>query len=83
MYVDDIDDASSLLSLRPTEVGANVILAEPFDPVVYARSTLRDGIKYCVPSQTAADLLNGPGRNPSEAEELLRWMVANERAWRL
>ena len=83
LYVDDIDEADSLLSLRAAEVGANVVLAEPFDPVVYARSTLRDGVKYCVPSQVAADLLNGPGRNPSEAEELLRWMVANERAWRL
>jgi hypothetical protein len=83
LYVDDIDEAASLLSLRPAEVGANVVLAEPFDPVVYARSTLWEGVKYCALSQVAADLLNGPGRNPSEAEELLRWMVTNERAWRL
>ena len=83
LYVDDIDEAASSLSLRSTAGGANVVLAEPFDPVVYARSTLRDGVKYCALSQVVADLLGGPGRNPSEAEELLRWMVANERAWRL
>lgn len=83
VYVDDIDEAGSALSLRAAATGANVMLAEPFDPVVYARSTVRDGVKYCALSQVVADLLSGPGRNPAEAEELMRWMETNERVWRL
>jgi hypothetical protein len=38
--------------------------------------------QIAAPTQVAADLLNGPGRNPSEAEELLAWMSAHEGAWR-
>ena len=37
----------------------------------------------CVaPSQLAADLLTGPGPEPSQGEEMLRWMQDNEDAWR-
>jgi hypothetical protein len=82
LFVDDIEDASERLAIRPTEVGANVILAEPFDPVVYERDEERDGITYVAPSQNAADLLTSPGRGPSEAEELMEWMARNEGAWR-
>jgi len=39
-----------------------------------ARLPLRD--------RAVADLLTGPGRNPSEAEALLEWMKKNEDAWR-
>jgi hypothetical protein len=82
LFVDDIEDAAERLAIRPTEVGANVILAEPFDPVVYERDEERDGITYVAPSQNAADLLTSPGRGPSEAEELMEWMARNEGAWR-
>ncbi|GEL96226.1 hypothetical protein CCO02nite_28840 [Cellulomonas composti] len=33
-------------------------------------------------AQVAADLLNGPGREPTEGEHLIEWMVANEQRWR-
>ena len=82
IFVDDIEDAAERLAIRPTEVGANVILAEPFDPVVYERDEERDGITYVAPSQNAADLLTSPGRGPSQAEELMEWMARNEGAWR-
>ena len=82
LFVEDIEDAVERLDLRPTEVGANVILAEPFDPIVYERDEERDGINYVAPSQNAADLLTSPGRGPSEAEELMEWMARNEGAWR-
>jgi len=59
-----------------------VILAEPFDPVVYERNRELDGITYAAPRQNAADLLTSPGRGPSEAEELMEWMARNEDAWR-
>lgn len=82
LFVDDIEDAAERLALRPTEVGANIILAEPFDPGVYERDEERDGITYVAPSQNAADLLTSPGRGPSQAEELMEWMARNEGAWR-
>jgi hypothetical protein len=83
VFVDELDRSAEELQLRPVESGANVILAEPFDPVVYERTWEKDGIRYAAASQLVADLLSSPGRGPNEAEELLRWMSENEDAWRL
>src|SRR5262249_52549388 len=74
VYVDDADKAAAELRLRPADAGANVILAEPFDSVVYDRCQERDGVVYAALSQVAADLLTSPGRSPTEGEELIRWM---------
>jgi len=82
LFVNDADNAAGLLGLRPAEAGANVILAEPFDPVVYERRRQQEGVSYAALSQNAADLLTSPGRGPSEAEELMDWMEENEGAWR-
>jgi hypothetical protein len=82
LFVDDAEDAAERLDLRLAEAGANVILAEPFDPVVYERSREQEGISYVALSQNAADLLTSPGRGPNEAEELMAWMAKNEDAWR-
>lgn len=82
IYTDDVSAAVRQLDLRETETGANVLVAEPFDPVVYDRTDVVDGITLVAPSQAVSDLFTGPGRMPSEAEELLDWMKANERAWR-
>ena len=82
LYVERIDLVSEELALRPAETTINVILAEPFDPVVFDRIQVKNGSKYAATSQIAADLLTGPGRSPAEGEELLRWMIENENAWR-
>lgn len=82
-FVDDLEQAADELRLRPADRGANVVLAEPFDPVVYARAWQKDGVTYAAPSQLVADLLSSPGRGPNEAEELLQWMTENECAWRV
>lgn len=81
-YVDDREGAAKYLGLRPVESGANVILAEPFDPVAYERTWEQDGVTFAALSQIAADLLTSPGRGPAEADELLDWMAENEDAWR-
>lgn len=81
-YVDDPGGAAKNLSLRPVESGANVILAEPFDPVAYERTWEQEGVTFAALSQIAADLLTSPGRGPAEADELLGWMAENEDAWR-
>ncbi|MGH3085691.1 MAG: hypothetical protein ACRDSJ_00050 [Rubrobacteraceae bacterium] len=82
LFVDDMEDAAERLGLRLAEAGANVILAEPFDPVAYERCREQEGITYVALSQNAADLLTSPGRGPNEAEELMDWMAKNEDAWR-
>jgi hypothetical protein len=82
VYVDDALKAADLLKLRPADAGANVLLVEPFDAVVFERTMLRDELVTASPAQVAVDLLTGPGREPSEGEELLDWMKENEDVWR-
>ena len=81
-YLDDPKSAANDLGLRSVESRANVMLAEPFDPVVYERTWEQDGVTFAALSQIAADLLTSPGRGPAEADELLDWMANNEAAWR-
>ncbi len=81
-YTDDLSEVSDMLDLRPTEAGANIALATPFDPVVYERTSQKEGIIVPAVSQIAADLLTSPGRGPNEAEALMNWMRENEDAWR-
>jgi hypothetical protein len=82
VYVDKPAAVAIELDLRPTEAGANVALAIPFDPVVYERTSKKSGITFAALSQVAADLLTSPGRGPNEAEALMEWMREHEDAWR-
>ncbi len=83
IYVDDASQAAQAWDLRPADAGANVILAQPQYEVVFERSSLNtNGVTVVAPSQVVVDLMTGPGRNPSEAEELLEWMKRNEQSWR-
>jgi hypothetical protein len=70
------------LGLRDGGNAANVLLARPFDEVAFARAKVVDGVRYAALSQTAADLLTGPGRDPSEGQALIDWMSGNEADWR-
>jgi hypothetical protein len=82
IYVPRTAEAMERLSLRPVDAGTNVLLAEPFDPVVFDRTTVQDGVTYAALSQVAADLLTSPGRGPAEGAQLLEWMEAHEDEWR-
>lgn len=83
IYITDLTTAAAALELRPAEAGANVILAEPYDGVVFERTRAVEGLKYVNASQLAADLLTSPGRGPSEGEAVLRWMLENKDEWRV
>lgn len=74
--------ASGTSTPRVNGYGANVLLIEPNDAGVFDGMETRQGVRYAAPSQVAADLLSSPGRGPSEGEELIRWMQANEEKWR-
>lgn len=82
LYVQDVVGVAEQLELRETDAGANVVLLEPFDPVVFDRTLERDGLRCVAPSQLAVDLLTGPGREPSQGEEILVWMKENQDVWR-
>lgn len=83
IYVADAQRAAADWDLRRSDTGVNVMLAEPAYRIVLDRPwTTRTGLKIVPPAQVAVDLLTGPGRAPSEAEELLTWMKANEESWR-
>jgi len=80
IYVDDLDLAADVLKLPAVPGdGGNVVLAEPFDDVVFTGVWERDGITYAAPGQVAADLLTSPGRGPAEGEELLRQLTIADR----
>ena len=83
VYVADLGDAMNRLGLRPADTGGNVLIGQPFDPVVFERTERDDGITYARVTQVAVDLMTGPGRGPAEAEGLIEWMEVNEEAWRL
>ena len=82
IYTADAIEFIGHMDFRETEAGANVMVLEPFDPVVFDRTVDRDGLRCVAPSQLAADLLTGPGREPSQGEHLLKWMEQNEHVWR-
>ena len=83
IYVADAQRAAAAWDLRSSDTGVNVLLAEPAYRIVLDRSrTTATGLKIVPPAQVAVDLLTGPGRAPSEAEELLTWMKTNEQSWR-
>lgn len=81
VYVRDLMQARGELRLRQVERGANILLLEPFNDVVFDRTIRRMGIEYAAPTQVAADLLTGPGRSPEEGYELLRWMEGHRDDW--
>lgn len=81
-FVRDAASVAAALDLVPTEAGTNVLLIEPKGDFVFERTVEDGGLVYVAPSQAVADLLTGPGRNPSEAEALLEWMRVNEDVWR-
>lgn len=78
IYAVEPEQAASAWGLRATDRGANVLLARPSCDVVLQRSVDRpDGLRVAAPTQVAVDLLNGPGRAPAEAEELMDWMTGS------
>lgn len=83
IYTPNPERVAEAWGLRATDTGANVILARPTYDVLVERAIERpDGLRVAAPTQVAVDLMTGPGRAPSEAEELVEWMKSNEQLWR-
>ena len=61
VYVEDITRAADLLQLRPADAGAIVILAEPYDPVVFERTKVWDRLRVVCPRPVGRGLAHRPG----------------------
>lgn len=81
IFVENSGIFANEIGLRQVDTGANVALIEPFDKVVFERTMQFEELRVAAPSQVAVDLLTGPGREPSEGEELLLWMKENLDDW--
>jgi len=81
-YVTSAEMAAKELDLRPTQSGANVVLLEPFDELVFERARESEGLVTVAMTQCVVDLLTGGGREPAQADALMSWMEQNEDAWR-
>lgn len=81
LYVPDASTAAETLQLRSVDRGANVVLVEPFDAVVYRGAKVKDKLTYAVPSQVVVDLLTAPGRARQEGASLIDALGAKDEAW--
>lgn len=81
-YLDNPERVARDLQLSSGDSGANVILLEPFDEVIWERTRTEGYLNFVAVSQCAVDLLTGEGREPCEGRALLEWMARNEDAWR-
>ncbi|MHB8312318.1 MAG: helix-turn-helix domain-containing protein [Candidatus Dormibacteria bacterium] len=82
VYTDRSQALLERLELMPVPEGHDVLLLQPADDFVYARSEPADGLFYAAPSQVALDCLTGPGRMPAEGEAVLGWMAEHLDTWR-
>lgn len=81
VYADDPERVADTLRLRQVRNGGNVVIARPYDQVVFERTTISDNITYVSTTQAAIDCLTGPGRMPAQGEALVDWMTGKERRW--
>lgn len=84
-YCDEPAALAEKLEVLPADAGADVILLEPFDPVVWERTvTKQANLRFAAPSQVAVDCLTGNGRMPAEGEAVIEALGEREDdSWRI
>jgi len=82
IYAADPERLAKAARLLPATTGSNIILAVPYDPIVFQREQTVGQLQAVSVAQAAVDSLTGTGRMPAEGEALLAWMRRNERRWR-
>jgi hypothetical protein len=81
VYADDPERLATLTRLRPVRNGANVVIARPYDRIVFDRTWNANDLTCVSPPQLAIDCLTGPGRMPAEGEAILDWLRKRAPRW--
>jgi len=82
VYAEDPERIATTTRLRRVRNGGNVVIAVPYDQIVFERTWTKDDAIYVSPTQAAIDCLTGPGRMPAEGDALLDWMRRKAPRWR-
>ena len=83
VYADDPERFAKVGRLLPSKIGANVILAKPYDPIVFQRGWPNADFPSVSVAQLAIDLLTGTGRMPAEGQALIEWMRRDPSRWQV
>ncbi len=81
VYAEDPERIATATRLRRVRNGGNVVIALPYDQIVFERTWTKDNAIYVSPAQAAIDCLTGPGRMPAEGDALLDWMRRKAPDW--
>ena len=81
VYADDPERFAKVGRLLPSKIGADVILAKPYDPIVFQRGWRDDGFPSVSVAQSAIDSLSGTARMPAEGRVLIDWMRRDPARW--
>ena len=81
VYATDPERLAKVGRLLPATTGANVVLAVPYDEIVFERTRKSAKVPFVSTAQTAVDDLTGTGRMPEEGEALVAWMRRNLGRW--
>ena len=81
VYAEDPERFAKVGRLLPSKFGANVILAKPYDMIVFRRGWSDAGFPSVSVAQSAIDSLSGTARMPAEGEALIKWMRRDPSRW--
>ena len=81
VYADDPERFAKIGRLLPSRIGANVILAKPYDTIVFRRGWRDAGFPSVSVAQSAIDSLSGTARMPAEGQALIDWMRRDPSRW--
>ena len=81
VYAEDPERIATATRLRPVRNGGNVVIAVPYDQIVFERTWTKDNAVYVSPAQAAIDCLTGPSRMPAEGDALIDWMRRKAPRW--
>lgn len=81
IYTADPERLARAGRLLPSTRGANVLLAVPYDPIVFEGTIDSGVVTYVSTAQLALDSLTGNARMPAEGEAIIGWMRKNGPRW--
>jgi len=81
IHADDPERIAVATRLRQVRNGGNVVMAFPYDRIVFERTWTENSASCVSPAQAAIDCLTGPGRMPAEGDALLDWMRRKAPRW--